>query len=162
MIIRTGRILIFEKNVFWHSFHASEGKKKKETFFFSSVGDTGCPGVPRVNFMITYINVTSFDVSWDVPHAHGGAIITAYTLWLRELATNRSTHGLWFLINTTEPKFRLKLNCCRTYEIMVTAWNKYGQSFTDPDNAAKITVLRGTMLLDFFFPLFAVFHKTTT
>lgn len=110
----------------------------------------GCPGVPRVNFMITYINVTSFDVSWDVPHAHGGAIITAYTLWLRELATNRSTHGLWFLINTTEPKFRLKLNCCRTYEIMVTAWNKYGQSFTDPDNAAKITVLRdidsGTML----------------
>ena len=27
---------------------------------------------------------------------------------------------------------------------MVTAWNKYGPSFTDPDNAARITVLRGT------------------
>jgi len=50
------------------------------------------------------------------------------------------------MVNTTEPRIYLKLNCCLTYEITVTAWNRNGPSFTDPDNAATITVLRGNVL----------------
>ena len=64
-----------------------------------------------------------------------------FTVWYRAVRLINNTMGKWPTVNVTQNSCFLKLNCCLTYEIMVTAWNRNGPSFTDPDNAARITVL---------------------
>jgi len=105
----------------------------------------GRPDIPRLHFKDVSVNYTHYLVTWDFPDDNGGAPVSFFTVWYRELARNK-TQKLWRTVNKTEPKIYLKLNCCLTYEIMVTAWNRNGPSFTDPDNAATITVLRGNVL----------------
>ena len=56
---------------------------------------------------------------------------------------NNTTAAKWATVNVTRNSCFLKLNCCLTYELLVIAWNRNGPSFTDPDNAARITVIGG-------------------
>ena len=114
-----------------------------ETFTFLKV--IGRPGIPRLHFTNVGINYTNYEITWDFPIDVGGAEVIYFTVWYREVATNNSSQGEWLMVKSTEPRLYLNLACCLTYEIMVTAWNKYGPSFKDPDNAARITVLRGTV-----------------
>ena len=114
-----------------------------ETFTFLKV--VGRPGIPRLHFENVSINYTNYEITWDFPIDVGGAEVICFTVWYREVATNNSSQDEWLMVNSTEPRLYFNLACCLTYEIMVTAWNKYGPSFTDPDNAARITVFRGAV-----------------
>ncbi|CAH3030407.1 unnamed protein product [Porites evermanni] len=102
----------------------------------------GFPGSPSLHFENVKINHSFYNVTWDYPRDVGGDDVTLFTLWYREIATNNSTQGKWRNLNTTKTRFHLNLNCCLTYEVTVTAWNRYGHSFFDPNNEARITVLR--------------------
>ena len=103
----------------------------------------GRPGLPKLHFSDVKMNHTRFLVTWDSPDDNGGAKVDMFTLWYRTVSLMNNTQHKWSTLNVTHNSFSLKLNCCLTYEIMVTAWNRNGPSFTDPDNAARIAVLRG-------------------
>ena len=97
---------------------------------------------------------------WDFP-GDDGAEVNSFTVWYRAVGTNK-TQDKWLTVNTTKNSYYLKLSCCVTYEIMVTAWNENGPSIADPDNAARITVLRGTYFVkSCYFHLFALISSVT-
>ena len=81
--------------------------------------------------------------TWDYPDDSGGAEVTMFTVWYRAVGLLNNTQEEWSTVNVTQNRCSVRLNCCLTYEIMVTAWNRNGQSFTDPDNAARVSVLGG-------------------
>ena len=112
--------------------------RKKNCFLYA-----GRPSLPRLHFTDVKINHTNFLVTWDFPGDDGGAEVNSFTVWYRAVQGKNYTQDKWLTVNTTKNSCYLKLNCCTTYEIMVTAWNKNGPSIADPDNAARITVLRG-------------------
>lgn len=115
-------------------------ESENETFFFIP----GRPAIPQLHFTDVRINHTRFLVTWDYPDDNGGAEVIMFTVWYRAVRPINSTMaGKWAAINVTYNRCLLKLNCCLTYELMVTAWNRNGPSFTDPDNAARITVIGG-------------------
>ena len=67
-----------------------------------------------------------------------------FTVWYRVVRPiNNTMAGEWATMNVKHNSCFLQLNCCLTYEVMVTAWNRNGPSFSDPDNAARIIVLGG-------------------
>ncbi|KAJ7381373.1 Neural cell adhesion molecule 1 [Desmophyllum pertusum] len=103
----------------------------------------GRPGLAKLHFTDIGINYTRFPVTWDYPDDNGGAEVIMFTVWYRAVRLGNNTQDKWCTVNVTHNICSLKLNCSLTYEIMVTAWNRNGPSFTDPDNAARISVLRG-------------------
>lgn len=107
----------------------------------------GRPGLAKLHFTDIGINYTRFPVRWDYPDDNGGAEVIMFTVWYRAVRLGNNTQDKWCTVNVTHNSCSLKLNCSLTYEIMVTAWNRNGPSFTDPDNAARITVLRGRYVL---------------
>ena len=110
-------------------------------FFFA-----GPPAVVRLPFHDIDINDTRFLCTWEYPKDNNGANITMFTVWYRPLLREK-----WSKVNVTQNRYPVRLNCCLTYEIMVTAWNKKGQSSFDPRTAARVTVLKGTLLtFDYF------------
>lgn len=113
---------------------------RKRDFYFCFLGR---PALPKLRFTDVRINHTRFLVTWDYPVNNGGAEVNMFTVWYRAVRPMNNTMGKWATVNVTHNSCFLKLNCCLTYEIMVTAWNRNGPSFTDPDNAARITVLEG-------------------
>lgn len=118
---------------------------------FVSLCYAGFPGSPSLHFENVKINHSYYNVTWDYPRDVGGDDVSLFTLWYREIATNNSIQGKWRNLNTTKTRFHLNLNCCLTYEVTVTAWNRYGHSFFDPNNKARITVLRGMPFFKLFF-----------
>lgn len=101
----------------------------------------GPPAVVRLPFHDIDINDTRFLCTWEYPKDNNGANITMFTVWYRPLLREK-----WSKVNVTQNRYSVRLNCCLTYEIMVTAWNKKGQSSFDPRTAARVTVLKGTLL----------------
>ncbi|XP_066024083.1 fibroblast growth factor receptor 1 [Pocillopora verrucosa] len=98
----------------------------------------GPPAVVRLPFHDIEINDTRFLCTWEYPKDNNGANITMFTVWYRPLLREK-----WSKVNVTQNRYSVRLNCCLTYEIMVTAWNKKGQSSFDPRTAARVTVLKG-------------------
>ena len=113
-------------------------KEGRFVFFF-----LGFPALVKPHFEEVSINRTGFMFTWDYPDDTGGAEVTTFTVWFRAVGLVNNTQEEWSTVNVTQNGCSLRLNCCLTYEIMVTAWNRNGQSFTDPDNAARVTVLAG-------------------
>lgn len=62
-----------------------------------------------------------------------------YTVWSRVVGSDGEKTE-WQTSNVTETNVEVELQWSTTYEFMITAWNKNGQSFTDPQKAARITV----------------------
>ncbi|KAL9964825.1 hypothetical protein ACROYT_G028515 [Oculina patagonica] len=102
----------------------------------------GRPGLPTLHLKNVKINHTRFLVTWNYPDDNGGAKVNMFTVWYRTVTLMKNTQEKWSTVNVTHNSCSLKLNCCLTYEIMVTAWNRNGPSFTDPDNATRVAVLR--------------------
>ena len=112
---------------------------KRDLFVF-----LGRPTIPHLHFTDVIINHTRFLVTWDYPDDNGGVKVIMFTVWFRTVRPINSTvAGKWAKMNATHNSRLLKLNCCLTYELMVTAWNRNGPSFTDPDKAARISVTGG-------------------
>ena len=60
--------------------------------------------------------------------------ITRYTVHFRETATISNENSKWQTKNLgkqNKTEYRLKLNCSRTYEVMVISWNERGSSIPD-------------------------------
>ena len=115
--------------------------EKRDSVLFLFLGR---PAIIQPRFTDVRINHTRFLVTWDYPDDNGGAEVIMFTVWYRAVRPiNDTMVGKWTTMNVTHNSCLLKLNCCSTYELMVTAWNRNGPSFTDPDNAARITVIGG-------------------
>ena len=113
--------------------------EKRDLFYF-----LGRPAIPQLHFTDVRINHTRFVVTWDYPDDNGGAKVIMFTVWYRAVRPiNNTMAGKWTTMNVTRNSCLLKLDCCSTHELMVTAWNRNGPSFTDPDKAARITVTGG-------------------
>ena len=110
----------------------------------------GCPGPLKLHFSKVNINCTTFLATWRSPGDNGGVEVEVnrFTVWYRLVVTN-NTKGKWLKFNTTKTNYYVTLECCSTYEIMVTAWKRNCPSMADPDNAAKVTVLKGIFEFSF-------------
>ena len=115
--------------------------KTKFFSWFVSLFFAGPPAVVRLPFHDIDINDTRFLCTWEYPKDNNGANITMFTVWYRLLLREK-----WSIVNVTQNRYSVRLNCCLTYEIMVTAWNEKGQSSFDPRTAARVTVLKGALL----------------
>ncbi|XP_073254195.1 protein sidekick-2-like [Porites lutea] len=72
-------------------------------------------------------------LSWRNP-SQTNCPITRYTVHFRETATISNGKTKWQTKNLgkqNKTEYRLKLNCSRTYEVMVIAWNERGSSIPD-------------------------------
>ena len=78
-------------------------------------------------------------LSWRNP-SQTNCPITRYTVHFRETATISNENTKWHTKNLgkqNKTEYRLQLNCSRTYEVMVIAWNERGSSIP---NANMVTV----------------------
>ena len=97
-------------------------------------------------------------LSWRNP-SQTNCPITRYTVYFRETATISNENTKWHTKNLgkqNKTEYRLQLNCSRTYEVMVIAWNERGSSIA---NANMVTVRTETGIGIFFLYNFCL--KTT-
>ena len=72
-------------------------------------------------------------LSWRNP-SQTNCPITRYTVHFRETETISNENTKWHTKNLgkqDKTEYRLQLNCKRTYEVMVIAWNERGSSIPD-------------------------------
>lgn len=72
-------------------------------------------------------------LSWRNP-TQTNCPITRYTVHFRETETISNENTKWHTKNLgkqDKTEYRLQLNCSRTYEVMVIAWNERGSSIPD-------------------------------
>lgn len=72
-------------------------------------------------------------LSWRNP-SQTNCPITRYTVHFRETETISNENTKWHTKNLgkqDKTEYRLQLNCNRTYEVMVIAWNERGSSIPD-------------------------------
>ena len=75
-------------------------------------------------------------LSWETP-SYNTCPITRYTVHYRQ--SNQLIKWQTTFIARNINKYRLKLNCSSTYEIMVLAWNERGSSIKDAKLLAVTT-----------------------
>ena len=84
-------------------------------------------------------------LSWRSP-SQTNCPITRYTVHFRETATMSNENTKWQTKNLgmqNKTEYRLQLNCNRTYEVMVIAWNERGSSIPDA-NMVTVRTKTGT------------------
>ena len=112
-------------------------------------------------------------IKWNTPKDNG-ATITHYTVYQRTLnhgGTSQQWSEIRVITDVSVRKIAVKLIKGKTYEFVVTATNKYGESLKEKEKIARITV-GGRFYHDYFyhysfyfvsiyhFSIFSFFFKT--
>ena len=98
-------------------------------------------------------------LSWSNP-TQTNCPITRYTVHFRETATIPNENTKWQTKNLgklNKTEYRLQLNCSRTYEVMVIAWNERGSSIPD----ANLVTVRTETGIGIFCYIHSVYIQIT-
>ena len=98
-------------------------------------------------------------LSWSNP-TQTNCPITRYTVHFRETATISNENTKWQTKNLgklNKTEYRLQLNCNRTYEVMVIAWNERGSSIPD----ANLVTVRTETGIGIFCYIHSVYIQIT-
>ncbi|KAL9964788.1 hypothetical protein ACROYT_G028473 [Oculina patagonica] len=103
----------------------------------------GIPDTPEIINMPAEVQSDDVALKWTNPVSNG-ADITQYTVYIRNVSSN-GTVGDWrtlqVIYDVSVREYVITLKKGQRYEFVVTATNKYGESFKEKKNIKRILVL---------------------
>ncbi|XP_078381428.1 uncharacterized protein LOC144664191 [Oculina patagonica] len=106
----------------------------------------GIPDTPEIINMPAEVQSDDVALKWTNPVSNG-ADITQYTVYIRNVSSN-GTVGDWrtlqVIYDVSVREYVITLKKGQRYEFVVTATNKYGESFKEKKNIKRILVLGGS------------------
>ena len=92
------------------------------------------------------INSNKITLKWTEPENNGAAIF-AYKVYKRTVNEDGEKFEWDFVSQTSAPRSVITLERGETFDLIVTAKNKSGESFKREDNAKRVEVLEGEVEL---------------
>jgi len=126
-----------------YSFHPTFCKQYLE-FCYPS----GIPETPDIIDLPAEVHSDEVALKWTKPSSNG-ADIRQYTVYIRNVNSN-DTVGYWrkleVIYDVVAREYVVTLKNDQQYELVVTATNKYGESFKEQHKIKRIRVLGGTII----------------